>query len=99
MTEQEQLCKFEDHQMSVLDINWSSDSSNLVSGGIDHCVKLWDVQQGKLLHSFNAKGFVQTVKCEPGIPKLLYQFTFEKARIIYYFLVIRKRIYLYLIND
>ncbi len=47
-------------------MNWSKDSSELLSGGYDHLVKLWDIQKGKNIGTFSAAGFIQSVQYNPA---------------------------------
>lgn len=56
-----QLHVLDDHSLSVLDVCWSNDCKQILSGGIDCAVKLWDAESGKILNTFQANGFVQTV--------------------------------------
>lgn len=49
-------------QLSISDISWSHDSSQILSGSLDHTAKIWDVETSKLLSSQDINGFVQTVQ-------------------------------------
>ena len=51
--------------MNVSDIDWSSDSSELVSSSYDMTCKVWDVATGKLSLDIEAEGFVQCVMFNP----------------------------------
>ncbi|KAF9425460.1 hypothetical protein BGZ94_007514 [Podila epigama] len=47
------------HGLNISDLAWGYDSSLLLSAAYDKTCKLWDVQSGKLLDSFEGEGFVQ----------------------------------------
>ena len=60
-----QLKQMIKHTMNVTDICWSNDSSKLLSGSFDQTCKLWDIESGKMINSFDYHGFVQCVKYNP----------------------------------
>ena len=53
------------HTMNVTDLCWSNDSIKLISGSFDQTCKLWDIETGKMINSFDYQGFVQCVKYNP----------------------------------
>lgn len=54
-----ELKRFEKHTLCVSDVSWSSDSSMLLSGGLDGTCTLWDVEAGKPISTHRVDGFVQ----------------------------------------
>ena len=62
------LQTFEGHQGMVSDISWSEDGEQIVSGGVDQTVRLWDAGSGDLLKSsrvLNAPA-LQVSFCDAG---------------------------------
>ena len=49
------------HTVNISDLCWSHDSTELLSGGYDQTCKLWEVESGRLIDSFDCEGFVQCV--------------------------------------
>ena len=50
-----------DHVSSVIDLDWSPTTSNLVSSSYDGTAKLWDASEGKLISNFDTGGMPQAV--------------------------------------
>ncbi|KAI9325055.1 WD40-repeat-containing domain protein [Zopfochytrium polystomum] len=53
------------HAVTISDVKWSSDSAELLSGGYDQTCKIWDVESGKMVDSYECEGFVQAVSFSP----------------------------------
>jgi COMPASS component SWD3 len=53
------------HGLNISDLAWGHDSTLLLSGAYDKTCKLWDVESGKQLDSFEGEGFVQCVRFHP----------------------------------
>lgn len=54
------------HREDVYDLNWSSNSLNLISGSVDNTAMIWDVAKGKSTAVLSDhKGFVQGVAWDP----------------------------------
>lgn len=52
--------------MHVVDVYWSSNSRELVSGSYDQTCRTWDVESGRQLGKYVCNGFVQCVQIFPG---------------------------------
>lgn len=62
----ERLGTFNGHEGSVYDCDISYMSTRLLTGSADQSAKLWDVQTGKLLHSWSFKSGVRSVSFAEG---------------------------------
>lgn len=60
-----QLHCLKKHLLNVSDVSWSKGSDHVLSGGYDQTCKTWDTEQGRLLETYDAEGFVQCVKFAP----------------------------------
>lgn len=60
-----QLYVLKGHGLNISDLAWGHDSTLLLSGAYDKTCKLWDVESGKQLDSFEGEGFVQCVRFHP----------------------------------
>ena len=52
---------FTDHASSVVDLDWSTSNSNIISCSYDGTAKLWDAAEGKIISSFETGGMSQAV--------------------------------------
>lgn len=57
-----ELFVFKRHLLSVSEVCWSRDCKDLLSAGFDQSCKLWDIDSGKLVASFECEGFLQSVQ-------------------------------------
>ena len=72
------------HLDDVLDLSWSLDSLQLVSGGVGGTAIVWDVMKGKSkFHLNDHKNFVQGVAWDP---KDKYLATIASDRYVYFVL-------------
>ncbi|KAI8800555.1 WD40-repeat-containing domain protein, partial [Cladochytrium replicatum] len=60
VTQKEIHC-FKKHTLNVSDLGWTADSTELLSGAYDQTCKIWDVESGKLMESYDCDGFVQSI--------------------------------------
>jgi COMPASS component SWD3 len=58
-------------------------SNHSLSGGYDQTCKTWDIEQGKLLESFDSEGFVQCVKFAPSDNNLFFSGTSRNVLCMY----------------
>ena len=57
------------HSLNISDIDWSLDSTEILSGSYDQTAKIWDMEGGKLKASYDLEGFVQCVSFNPKSKK------------------------------
>jgi translation initiation factor 3 subunit I len=62
----ERLGTYNGHSGAVWDCDVSWDSTRLVTASSDRSAKLWDVQNGKILHSFEHKAVIRSVNFSHG---------------------------------
>eukprot|EP00897_Mesotaenium_endlicherianum_P005631 jgi/Mesen1/5096/ME000252S04207 len=54
------------HEKDVLDLGWSADGTQLVSGSVDNTCIVWDITKGSVLaYLTEHKHYVQGVACDP----------------------------------
>ena len=71
---------FVGHTNSVSDIDFTSSNDNLlVSGSLDHTVKVWHVSQDNCLATFRHEDVISAVRFNPANPSMIVVCTFSDA--------------------